>query len=221
MSVTTQRTVQRSSVLAVFAPFLLVTLIHLVAQLFNAQLLQLITKPLLIPALVLVPLRLIPAAQERTARLLIFGLALSWVGDLALMVPGEPWFILGLLCFLVAHLVYIALFIMRFTHPAALWSLAYLVWFAGLVWVLAPHLGALLVPVLVYGAVLGSMAVASTRAGLITAIGGAFFVVSDSLLALSRFLPEAGVAAAGFWAMLSYCAAQALIVWGVVRKVKR
>ena len=78
------------------------------------------------------------------------------------------------------------------------------------------HLGALLVPVAVYGAVLGTMAaLAGGRGGLI-ALGGAFFVVSDSVLALGRFLPGYEFALHDLVVMSTYLAAQGLIAWGVV-----
>ena len=47
----------------------------------------------------------------------------------------------------------------------------------------------LLVPVLVYGACLGTMAVLSTGVNQVTAVGGALFLVSDGLIALDAFAP--------------------------------
>ncbi|TFC53319.1 hypothetical protein E3T26_14975 [Cryobacterium sp. TMT1-21] len=42
-------------------------------------------------------------------------------------------------------------------------------------------------------------------------------LVSDSLLALNKFVPDAGIWESGFLVMLSYIAAQCLIVLGVAR----
>ena len=74
----------------------------------------------------------------------------------------------------------------------------------------------LLLPVLVYGACLGTMAVLSTGVNRLTAIGGAVFLVSDGLIALDAFVPGFGLPAQGFWVMATYVAAQVLIVAGVV-----
>jgi uncharacterized membrane protein YhhN len=124
--------------------------------------------------------------------------------------------------FLVAHLAYIALFLRL---PAAgrrlrAWSLVYLVWYIGFLVLLGPHLGSLIVPVAVYGAVLAAMAaLAAARGGLIAA-GGALFVVSDSVLALGRFLPGYEFALHDLTVMSSYVAAQGLIALGAVSAIR-
>ena len=74
----------------------------------------------------------------------------------------------------------------------------------------------MLVPVLVYGACLGTMAVLSTGVNRVTAVGGALFLVSDGLIALDAFVPGFGLPVQGFWVMATYVAAQALLVAGVL-----
>ena len=69
--------------------------------------------------------------------------------------------------------------------------------------------GGLLVPVLVYGACLGTMAVLSTGVNRLTAVGGALFLVSDGLIALDAFVAGFGLPAQGFVVMATYVAAQA------------
>ena len=66
----------------------------------------------------------------------------------------------------------------------------------------------MLVPVLVYGACLGTMAVLSTGVNLVTAVGGALFLVSDGLIALDAFAPGFDLPGQGFWVMATYVAAQ-------------
>ena len=96
------------------------------------------------------------------------------------------------------------------------WTLVYVAWYVAFLALLGSHLGALLVPVAVYGAVLAAMAaLAGGRGGLI-ALGGALFVVSDSVLALGRFLPGYEFALHDLVVMSTYLAAQGLIAWGVV-----
>ena len=91
---------------------------------------------------------------------------------------------------------------------------------AGLVAACAGGAGGLLVPVLVYGALLGTMAVLSTGVNGLTAAGGALFLVSDGLIALDAFASGFALPGHGFWVMATYVAAQALIVAGVLRAIR-
>ena len=54
------------------------------------------------------------------ARLVVAGLVLSWIGDLALTYRGTPAFLAGLGAFLAAHLVYVAAFTQRGTSTSGL-----------------------------------------------------------------------------------------------------
>jgi uncharacterized membrane protein YhhN len=125
-------------------------------------------------------------------------------------------FELGLACFLVAHLFYIALFWTCFHRRPSWWGLLALPWFAALLWLLAPSLGELLPIVALYGAVLGAMAVSATRGNLYTVLGGVFFVVSDSMLAFRLFTPLFQSPPEDAVIMTAYLLAQAFIVLGVL-----
>jgi uncharacterized membrane protein YhhN len=149
------------------------------------------------------------------------GLALSWVGDVALMFPGG--FLAGLVAFLLAHLAYLWAFTRRVRlladwRPWAGWYLVA----GGVLWQLWPGVGgALRVPVVAYVLCLASMAaqaacwwLAVRRTGLApfarrAALGGALFVASDATLAWNRFLEP--VPAAALWILGTYWAAQLLI----------
>jgi uncharacterized membrane protein YhhN len=202
----------------VSVPYLLVGGIHLVALAIGAEPLASITKPLLMPLLLAAFLFALPRIRGELALLGSLGILLSWAGDVTVASPGDLGFLVGLGFFLLAHVAYIFLFLrrlrMRRLRPVAL---LYLAWWAALVVVLAPHLGPLLVPVAVYGLVLGTMAAIGLSCNRWIAIGGALFVVSDSLLGLDRFLPGFDFAQLSTVIMLSYLAAQAFIVAGAVR----
>jgi uncharacterized membrane protein YhhN len=171
------------------------------------------TKPLLMPALAI---GLIWAAPERRSRAIVLGviaLAFSWLGDVTLR-----WFVIGLVCFLLAHIVYLVLFATRLaTHRVPRWAVGYAAWLVVLLTILGPQAGPLLVPVIAYGIVLTAMAVFASRCNRWVAGGGALFVVSDSILAIDRFLPDAGIPSVDFLIMVTYIAAQTLIVWGLLR----
>ena len=74
--------------------------------------------------------------------------------------------------------------------------------------------GDLLVPVVVYGVALAAMAVLATGLGPVAGVGGAVFMLSDSLIALRAFA-DVELPAHSFWVMLTYVAGQALLVAAV------
>jgi uncharacterized membrane protein YhhN len=96
-------------------------------------------------------------------------------------------------------------------------AVIYAAWLVALIVVLAPHLGSLLIPVSVYGLVLCAMGALALHCNRWIAVGGAFFVISDSLLGLHNFLPGFELWPTDFLIMLSYLAAQGLIAFGVLR----
>ncbi len=154
--------------------------------------------------------------------LIITGLIFCLGGDVFLMLPAK-YFIIGLVSFLVGHLLYIAAFVSDGGfHLAWGWLIPFALY--GIVYyrVLAPGLGKLRGPVIVYILAILTMAwqawgrwsaVPGTGA-LLAAIGAALFVVSDSILAYDRFRQK-------FWAariivLTTYWAAQWLIASSVI-----
>ena len=204
-----------------FTPYAVVSVVYLGGILSGVTALSDATKPLLMPALILafglsLLARRNQAASTPTplaAALTLGGLVLSWAGDVAL----GPSFELGLGFFLLAHLCYIAAFWTAFRRRPSWWGLLALPWFAGLLWLLAPSLGAMLPIVGVYGAVLGFMAVSATRGNLFTILGGVLFVVSDSMLAFRIFTPLFQSPPEDAVIMVAYLLAQAFIVIGILR----
>jgi uncharacterized membrane protein YhhN len=91
-----------------------------------------------------------------------------------------------------------------------------LIWWSGMVGILASHLGVLLMPVALYGLVLGAAAVCALATRPIAAVGALIFLVSDTLLALDRFLPGFAFPAIDFSIMLTYTLGQGLIIVGVI-----
>ena len=207
-----------------FGVYAAVSAAHVLALIARADSFVYPTKLLLMPALALAALvALGTAANSRAGALLLLATALSWLGDgagfffpfLADELPAM------LLCFGLAHLAYILLFL-RFLPRRAVprWTLIYVVWWVLMVAVLWPSLGALAIAVALYGLVLGGTAVAATRGGAITTAGGAFFLASDTILALRLFLPDQTGLLAGPWVMLTYTIGQGLLAYGIVRLLR-
>lgn len=195
-------------------PYVLTSLIFVVSLTFSPYPGSVIVK--IIPMAILIAY----AMRRFGGGMLLASLLFSTLGDIILEVNRGGWFAFGLGAFLVAHVFYILIFI-RAWHFAP-WKLipaAVVVGWAVYVFVIIfPNLGALQVPVVLYIAALSFMAVTaifrSSSDFYITAAGGALFVLSDSLIALSKFhepLPYTRELV-----MSTYYAAQGLIIWGKV-----
>jgi len=154
--------------------------------------------------------------------LLLAGLAASLAGDVLLM-GSAALFVPGLICFLLAHLAYIALFrigVGMFPRRAVL--AATLLIGAGMYAFLRQGglPPALRIPVGVYVVVIACMAAqAIGRAAVLraadpsavwVAVGACFFMLSDALLATNRFVSPLPLAQ--LWVLATYYAAQILIV---------
>jgi len=185
-------------------------------------------KPLATVLLLAMAARAALPVSARYRLLVGAGLLLSLAGDVFLMLPMDL-FVAGLVSFLLAHVCYAAAFAGGSTGPARV--VALLAYGA----VAAVNLAALLphVPAGLKGAVLGYVSVLVLMAALagarawslrgdapgkpaqFAAVGGAAFVLSDSLLAWDRF--GGGIPHAAAWVLASYYAAQ----WCIARSVDR
>jgi len=214
--------------------FLLVSAGEVISTLVEAPMLHTICKPALMIILALYYWAEQKSHQESVSGVVILAILFSGAGDILLMFQQrEPLlFMLGLLSFLVAHVFYIfayrqhqqgddshalyGLQKIRFSFPIVLAGL-------GLVTILYGHLGDLKIPVIVYAAVLVFMTLSALyRFGRTSAssfamvFGGAIlFMMSDSLLAINKFLEPLPME--GFWIMSTYISAQFLIVRGLLR----
>ena len=141
----------------------------------------------------------VPAAYKI---FILAGLLCSLAGDVSLMFP-DRWFTAGLVSFLVAHIFYVLAFKPGPGRPLSAGILVPFVLYGLLMFrTLAPSLGGLKLPVLVYIAAITVMAwLAASRfiyAGgtrpLFAFAGAVLFLVSDSVLAYDRFAKKIGPA---------------------------
>lgn len=202
-----------------FAPYAVVSLVHVAALALDAETVAAPSKILLMPLLAVAVLWGGRGSTWGTAYSLLFiAIALSWIGDGAgTFFPTAPTVPLMLLFFGLAHLCYIWLFwrILPVRRVPS-WALVYAVWYGVLLAVLWPTLGSLLIAVAAYGVVLGGTAVAASRCHPLIAAGGAIFLVSDTILAFQLFMPDATPSWTSPLIMLTYCAGQGLIAAGVI-----
>ncbi|WP_422506609.1 lysoplasmalogenase [Stenotrophomonas sp. GZD-301] len=197
----------------------------------DARWLHWLAKPLTTLLIASIVWRATPLPGSGYRRVVLAGMLLSCIGDIALMLPVDA-FVPGLVAFLLAHLCYIVAFRAGWRSGRSLWAAAgLLALFAGAnlngLWPLLPD--DLRVPVVVYVAVLALMAtLALARAGAWprptgeagrsarwAAWGAALFVVSDSVLAWDRF--GGGLPLAALCILATYYAAQYCIARSVPR----
>lgn len=196
------------------------TVVHLGAQLLGAETWAGVTQWTLMPLLAAALARATrEERRSRLVRLTLVGLGLSWLGDAAPDLAGESAFLVMVGFFLLAQVAYVTAF-WPYRRQSVLArpvrALPYALALAGLLVLCAPGTGDLLVPTLVYGTCLTLMAALSTGVHRLAAVGGAVFLVSDSLIALGEFVPAFSLPAEGFWVMATYVAGQCLLGAGAL-----
>jgi len=173
--------------------------------------------------------------EKKMVWLAVAAFVCSWFGDVFLMFAGKDliYFMLGLSSFLLAQIFYIFLFL-RSVNPSGrssflknkpFWLAPYLVYGAGIYLLLFNHLDDVMkIAVLVYTTALLSMsALALNRLGAAPRVsfvpvfaGSVLFVVSDTLIALNKFL--APVPHEGILIMSTYMLAQFFIMTGLLKQ---
>ncbi len=206
----------------------LVFVAELIAVTLNLITLNIVIKPLIMISLAAYYL----VSTQQRSTLFLVAIFFCWVGDVLLLFKPELFFIAGLVAFLTGHVLYILCYQqmrwnesknpllgpqkVRFALPIVLAG-------TGLVVVLYPVLGELKIPVMIYALVITTMALqalfrfgyTTNKSFALVFIGAILFMVSDSLLAINKFLMPVQFASLGI--MATYMVAQYLIVEGVLK----
>jgi len=190
-----------------------------------------VAKPLIVIALILYFLSATKGIQNGFIIIIVRALIFSWLGDLVLMFDSfnKNIFLIGLLAFLFAHLIYIRFFsLVRMVEKIKLkfvLILSVVLYYSGLIFLLFNDLQELKIPVMVYGIVISIMFllalhmlfVRNKEARKLMMLGALLFVASDSILAINKFYSSFEYA--GIAIMLTYGIAQLLITLGAVRYI--
>lgn len=191
------------------------------------QIAHYIAKPAIVISLMFLFIKTSGDISKSTKRITLLALGFSVLGDILLMfVDQSPhFFTVGLVAFLLAHIMYILVFLKHRNKqkPVFGFVILLLVYASGLFYLLKDGLGEMLIPVIVYMIVILSMATtAFMRKGIVkhmsynlVFIGAIFFMISDSILALNKFyqpIPFSNISI-----MLTYALAQFLIVLGILK----
>ncbi len=207
---------------------------EIIASLADAPLVHLICKPSIMITLGLYYWITQRSRNETLSVPLTVAIIFSCIGDVLLMLQhlNSDFFMFGLVAFLIAHVFYIFTYMqhqglesadglqglrkIRFALPIVLSG-------TGLITILYNHLGDLKIPVIVYAGVLTYMVLVAlfrfgktNTASFAMVFGGAIlFMISDSLIAINKFLES--LPQAGFWIMTTYIVGQFLIVRGLIK----
>jgi len=208
--------------------FVIVSCVYLLFIVLEKENIAWFLKPLLLPCLLLATnaSKLFPSKKW-----LLFSLLFSWIGDVILLFAdkGELYFIFGLVAFLIAHVLFILLFIKQNTIQSpnkTLFAIGILIvsmYLYAMLTILFPSLGELKFPVAVYAFTISFMLIMAIRGGLtwqkplnlLILNGAVAFVTSDSILAIDKFyhpLPHSGLLI-----MSTYLVAQYLITFGILK----
>ena len=186
------------------------------------------TKPAILISLIIYFLSQNDNLNTKTKWLVLLALIFSLLGDILLMFVDKSanFFMSGLLSFLIAHIMYILVFLKtkKSTKNTDTFIAVLLIYASVIFYFLKDGLGNLLIPVIIYMATILTMILtAFLRKSSVTKIsfylvffGALFFVISDSILALNKFykpLPFAGINI-----MITYALAQLLIVFGLKKQ---
>ncbi|MCV9929192.1 lysoplasmalogenase [Flavobacterium sp. LS1R49] len=205
------------------------SIIYLLILLFNLENIAWYLKGFLIPILWLA---VYFSENFPSKKILLGALLFSWIGDVILLFAdkAEIYFILGLVAFLISHVIYIILFnkqdkpkVKKNKNLYNVGFVVILIYLALMLNILLPKLGDLQIPVIVYALTISTMLLSAFSGYLIWAkpansfilIGAIIFVLSDSILAMDKFYEP--IYKSSFFIMLTYLVAQYLIVVGILK----
>jgi uncharacterized membrane protein YhhN len=172
-----------------------------------------------IPAISLAVLAFIAISGSR-GKLLFASLLFCAAADIALELAAGKYFVAGLGLFLIAHILFIMTFSRDFKFQISKIPVIILliVYSKMMAFVLTHSLKEMAIPVYIYMAAIMLMGIfASLRASKndFTLYGAISFIVSDSVLAINKFMMP--VIAADYIIMITYYLALFLIVYGFLR----
>lgn len=211
--------------------FLIILFTDITAVYFKNELLRYISKPLLMPFLIIYFIFNTRPFISPLKKWIVLALVFSWAGDVLLIFDSmsPSFFIFGLVAFLIAHIFYILFYetIIRREHLQKnyWWFIPVLIYYVSMIYILSPHLGDMKLPVRIYGIVISYMLIGALQTSMIRnqdaarlmIAGSVLFITSDTLLAINKF--HGSFEYAGIAVMLTYGIAQLLITLGAVRYI--
>ncbi len=155
---------------------------------------RILVKPFLMPLLALWYV----LSCKKPSFYFVLALFFSFLGDVFLL-DAKNYFVLGLASFLLTHVLYVSIIYKNLKDKSISKMPKFLVpfafFFSIIVFLIYPNLGEMLIPVLVYGAIIalfGMMSLTNyvqnkSSLNLLLLFGAILFIVSDSFIALDKF----------------------------------
>ena len=214
--------------------FFVISIIDIVSQIdyLDFHFINNFTKPMLMPVLALYFYFEIKEKESPKILTLLTALFFAWLGDVFLMFQkcNPQYFMFGLGSFLVMQLFYIYLFrpiSFKNILGASLYGLAVLMFGAYVLSIIFPNLVNLKVPVILYFTAILFMVLTAlsqwdrlqSYGSKMVFFGAALFMISDSLIALSKFSNP--IVLSGFFVMATYIIGQWFIVEGMIGVIKK
>jgi uncharacterized membrane protein YhhN len=210
-----------------------------VSDYWEQENLRIISKILLMPLLICFYLANQPSNPARKNYGIVLALACSWFGDIFLLGSSPLFFMLGLGSFLTAHIFYIALFSKQIDRSST-WNqrlitlLPFLIFVGLFLSYLNGYLNAneesqkMILPVTVYAIVIALMGfmsrlrknVVDNLSYQLSFAGSLLFILSDSCIAINKFVLNDTMPFATAIIMTTYCSAQLLITTGMLKSYK-
>ncbi len=202
--------------------FLITVIMHILGLLFY-EVLAFFTKPFITISLVVVYLTSVKKANFWYVSALFF----SFWGDTFLLFK-DKFFLLGLVSFLFAHVLYIKISSGYLKKVSLLKiiisSIPYIFTFSSVVFLLYNNLGEMLIPVIIYGmiiSVFGTITLVNyiqekSTENLWLLLGAIIFIISDSILAINKFYEAREIYSISL--IVTYIVAQYLICKAMIIK---
>lgn len=210
--------------------FAVIVLIELTGRFLDKIELEYMVKPMI---MIWIAIYFIIFKQKKSFTVpVLIAFFFSWLGDNFLMMSGknELFFFAGVGGFFFAQLMYIYTFATSKEKPNKgaieknlMLIIPFLIYVAVIYVILLPGLEGLMKPIILVYAIslMGMSMMALNRKGRVgqesfrlVFAGSLLFLISDSMIALNKFHQE--FALAGFWIMITYIAAQYLIMRGLI-----
>ena len=215
--------------------FFICLIVDIYAEITENWIVSCMVRPLLMPILLMIFFFNGKNIRSLEQIFVVIALGFSCLGDVLLLQHEKHLFIFGLASFLITHICYIISFILRLyrrkdhsKRRLTIAAIPFLVYIALMVYIFHPKLSldieetkGLLTPVIVYTCVIVGMAYVShlhdrhMPGYWWVFIGAILFVLSDTFLALNRFL--APIPMPGLLVMSTYGIGQYLITIGTIK----
>ena len=204
--------------------FVLISVLDLIGIIFKIESLLYVFKPFIMLALLFLYTSSVSDINKWYSTALIF----SFFGDVFLMYPGQFPFKIGLISFLIAHILFIRIVMQRIKKVSFLSILTAIIPFgiflSLLIFTIKDNLDELLVPVIIYGFTISMFGVVSlinyvetkSAKSIWMLIGALLFMISDTLLAINKFYNPVHILE--IFVMVTYILAQYFIFRSMVQK---